>query len=70
MFLVKAGRELVPLPSRGAHRGRQGSVSIERTVSLNPGMIMSKTNLATGISLPLLPSEGAHRRVLLTSLDF
>lgn len=67
MFLVEAGREL---PSRGAHCGRQGSVSIERTVSLNPGMIMSKTNLAIGISLPSLPNEGAHRRVLLISLDF
>lgn len=70
MFLVEVGRELVPFPSRGTHRGRQGSVSIERTVSLNPGMIISKTNLAIGISLPSLPSEGAHRRVLLTSLDF
>lgn len=58
MLLVVVGRELVPLPSRGTHPGRQDSMSIERTVSLNPGTIMSKTKLVMAFPRPHSPGRG------------
>lgn len=38
--------------TRGTQRGGEGSVSTERTVSLNPGMIMSKTSFAMACPCP------------------